>query len=62
MSKPYRIGYMCMTDYYHEVGEGPICDVYSSIEQIKTERSCAEECGIVKVRVYLDEIIQESKL
>jgi hypothetical protein len=61
MNETYRIGYMCMTDYYHEIGEGPVCKVYSSIKQIKDEMPCVEECGIVKVRVYLEEAIQESK-
>jgi len=53
-------GYMCMTDFECEIGMacgGNI--VYPSLEDIKKERKCLDQCGIVKVAVVAVEIIQE---
>jgi len=52
---------MCATDYYHELGEGPTCQVYSSVEHLKEDRQCVSECGIVKVLVTLVEVTEDSK-
>lgn len=54
-----RFGYMDMTDFYDELGEGPTCKIYSSIEQLKKDSPCVKQCGIVKVKVILEEAIQE---
>ena len=61
MSERLRFGYMCATDYYHEIGEGPTCEVYSSVERLKEDRQCVSECGIVKVLVTLVEVTEDSK-
>lgn len=53
-------GFMCATDFRHELGEGPICEVYSSIEQLEEDRSCVKECGIVEVQVKLIKYIKDS--
>jgi hypothetical protein len=42
--------YMCATDYDHELGSC-VVQLYPSIEQLKVERPCIKECGIVAVRV-----------
>lgn len=53
-------GYMCMTDFYHELGEGPDCKIYSSLASLTSERLCVRECGIVKVSISLTKVIQDS--
>lgn len=58
MSEKLRFGYMCQTDYEHELSEGPTCEIYSSIERLKEERKCVSECGIVKVLVTLVEVTE----
>lgn len=56
-----RIGYMCATDYDHELGVAPWGNgVYPSIEDLRRCRHCVDECGIVKVEVVCVEIIQPS--
>lgn len=56
-----RYGYMCRTDWDHEIGEGNAAGgtrVYESIEDLKSDRSCVTNCGIVKVKVELTEVIE----
>jgi hypothetical protein len=53
-------GYMCMTDFDCELGMacgGNI--VYPSLKDIKENRKCLDQCGIVKVAVVAVEIVQE---
>lgn len=51
MSRP-RYGYMCETDYLHEIGEAPGgVEVYCSVEDVKRHKKCWESCGIVKVKI-----------
>ena len=54
------IGYMCKVDYECELGAaagGKV--VYPTVEDLKERRSCVDECGIVKVAVSLEEVVQE---
>lgn len=46
------IGYMCYTDFLHELGEaaGGV-SVYSSMDDILNNRSCATSCGVARVKV-----------
>ena len=46
------------TDWDYEIGNGTV-EVYDSIEQLKKERSCVEECGIVEVEVTLKRVVTE---
>ena len=45
-----KSGYMCATDFMHEVGEaektGPICD---SVDSLRKVNPCVNECGWVRV-------------
>jgi hypothetical protein len=52
--------YMCKTDYDYELGNaaGGV-PVYSSLADLKEQRSCVRECGIVKVKVTLVEVVEE---
>lgn len=57
------VGYMCKTDFDHELGNarnGNI--VYPTIESLKEHRSCTAECGIVSVIVTLEEVIQKGTM
>ena len=48
------VGYMCATDWYYELGYATGGNrVYASIEDLKSDRPCVEECGIVEVEVRL---------
>jgi len=54
-----KTGYMCITDFEEELefASGGV-PVYSSIEDIKKERKCVEECGIIMVRVEKYRVVQ----
>lgn len=56
-----RIGYMCMVDFDHELGEA-MCGtkIYPSLEDLRRERSCVDECGIVKVKITRTSVVQPS--
>lgn len=60
--KTSKIGYMCAVDYQHEmdvdVSDG--IEVYSTIEFLKKKRPCVKECGIIKVKVTLEEWVTHS--
>jgi hypothetical protein len=46
------IGYMCATDWDHELGEASGgTRVFSSTEDLKKYKTCFKECGIVEVEV-----------
>lgn len=54
-----RIGYMCSVDFDWELSE--VVDsspVYSTVEDLKRQRSCWKQCGITKVEVKRIEIIE----
>lgn len=58
MKKDIRIGYMCLVDFNFELGEA--CGgnvIYPSVKDLKANRTCWEECGIVKVNISLDKVI-----
>lgn len=61
MSKEY-IAYVCKTDWeWHFPDDFDGVNLYFSEESIKKHRKCVEECGIVKVKVSLEEVVQERK-
>lgn len=53
-------GYMCKTDYDHELGEamGGV-RIYPSVRDLKANRSCVETCGIVEVEVKFSRLVQK---
>jgi hypothetical protein len=54
------IGYMCLTDYWHELGETEKPgQVYSSIGDLRDARPCVATCGIAEVEVRLRRIVQD---
>jgi len=55
-----KILYMCKVDYDHELGEasGGV-ELYSSEQDLRNSRKCVDQCGIVKVKVELVEVVQE---
>jgi len=61
MGCDYVTGFMCMTDFECELGAA--CGgntIYPSVDDLKRNRPCVEECGIVKVKVEGLCIIQEA--
>lgn len=55
------IGYMCKTDFEHELQESCAgAMIYNDLDDLIESRPCVHECGIVKVEVNLLEVIQES--
>ena len=61
MDEP-KYGYMCKTDWDYELGEALGGNsIYPSIEDLKKRRKCVSSCGIVKVRVELEEVVQPEK-
>jgi len=49
-------GYLCETDYRHELGQAPggVC-VYASVQDLLDHCSCAESCGAVKIEFKIVE-------
>ncbi len=57
-----RYGYMCKVGFDWELGHAIGGNkIYPSVEDLKENCRCVEECGIVKVRIELEEVVQESK-
>jgi len=55
--------YVCQTDWdYHFPDDWHGVDIYFSEKSIKAHRKCVEECGIVKVKVSFEEVIEKGKL
>jgi hypothetical protein len=54
------IGYMCATDWRYEIGSAADGNrVYPSVDALKRELNCWEECGIVEVEVKIKATILE---
>lgn len=57
------VGYMCTIDFECELGRAKGGNViYPSIEDLKANHDCWEECGIVEVEVALRWTIHEGSL
>jgi hypothetical protein len=55
-----KAGFMCKTDFDHELSNakgGSL--VYASENNLRAERACIEECGIVEVEVRLVRVVKE---
>jgi hypothetical protein len=51
-----KIGYMCLTDYDHELESASGgCKIYPSITELKKNKKCWQDCGIIKVEVVIKE-------
>ena len=58
MSDKGKTLFMCGTDYEHELGE-IATQLYASVDELRAERKCLHECGIVAVRVELVEWVED---
>lgn len=57
------VGYMCLTDYWHELGAHDKPQrVYSTEEDLREARSCVATCGIAEVEVRLRRVVQDPQL
>jgi len=59
----FKIVYMDLVDWQDEVGETSDGKhrIYDSIEQLKSDRKCWEECGIIGLKLEVVEIVSPSK-
>ena len=61
-----RYLYTCGVDWQHEICEAPDIEgkmpFYSSVEELKKNRKCWKTCGIVKLKVELEEWVVEQNL
>lgn len=59
---PSKYGYMCQVDWNWELGEARGgTEIYASIEDCKRKRECVKNCGIVKVKIELVEVVEPGK-
>ena len=62
---PSKFVYLCGVDWEHELGEEmfkPDVVVYPSVKSLKKHRPCWESCGIVKLKVTLEEWVEPQDL
>lgn len=54
--------YACGVDWQHEIGEAPDIEgnmpLYSTIEELKKDRTCWKSCGIVELTLTLNKWIE----
>lgn len=46
-----QIGYICGIDFQHEFDHPTNIGLYSTAEELKLNRTCWKQCGIVKVEI-----------
>lgn len=52
--------YMCLSDYNYELGNASgAFSVYGSIDELKENRPCVEECGIAELTITGMTVAQE---
>ena len=57
-----RYGYMCKADFDYELEEASGGSViYPSIEDLLEHRKCVRDCGIVRVKVSLADVVLEER-
>jgi hypothetical protein len=51
---------MCLTDWdYHVDGDSRGCRVYPTEADLRRERACAAECGVAKITMTFEAVVQE---
>lgn len=60
MTKKVKYGYICGTDWFHELGNTKVF-VFHSIAELKATIDCWKDCGIVKLKIQEEEWVQEPK-
>lgn len=54
------IGYMCRIDWECEIGASMRgTRIYPSLEDLRRERSCVADCGIVEVEVRIKRLVEK---
>ena len=54
-----EVGYMDKVDFDHELGAASGGNkVYSSVDDLKHQKPCTKDCGIVKVEIRCVEVVQ----
>lgn len=57
-----RTGFMCMVDFDWHLGEDmKPARVYSTEADLRRERSCVEQCGIVEVEIRRVRVVQDER-
>lgn len=63
VNEPKVIGYMCKIDWECELGSNHYGNtVYPSIETLKQDHEMWEDCGIVEVEVWFNNIIEKGNI
>jgi hypothetical protein len=61
-NKETRYAYMDKVDFEHELGEAVGGNtLYSSVKDLLNNQKCITECGVVKVKITIEEVILGSK-
>jgi hypothetical protein len=61
MKNNVQYAYMCGIDWQEEIGHD-YCKIFASVEDLKKEKPCWKECGIVKVAINLNSWVIEQDL
>jgi hypothetical protein len=55
-----RYAYCCKIDFVHEIGEALGGNkLFPSVKDLLENHKCAKHCGIVRVKVTIDEVVTE---
>ena len=58
--KSEATGYMCLIDWEHEIGHATYGNrIFPSVRDLEREHPSVQSCGIVRVKITLDEVIRK---
>ena len=62
-TKKSKTGYMCATAYTWDLDPDNKhqSEIFGNVKALKEKMTCHEECGIVKVKVVMEEVVLKGK-
>jgi len=58
MKKKECMAYICKTDWDHHIPDDPNgIEIYFSEADLRKNRLCVDECGLVKLKITLEEVL-----
>lgn len=61
MKEKSKTGYMCGVDFQHHI-EGDDATIFASVKQLKRDKKCTHQCGIVEVEVRVKKWVKPQNI